>query len=215
MSDDLPAMRRDYRGEPLTEVKLATDWCAQFRRWFDDISAAGNIVEPNAMILATVSARSRPSLRTVLLKEVDERGFVFYTRSTSRKGSEIAGNPAVSLLFPWHEVGRQIIVEGEASPISPAESDAYFASRPYGARIGALTSEQSSVIPSREHLLAAASQWRSRYPPGAAVPRPSTWGGFRVAPRAVEFWQGQPDRLHDRLRYRLAGEDWVLERLAP
>ncbi|MGH3544740.1 MAG: pyridoxamine 5'-phosphate oxidase [Mycobacteriales bacterium] len=219
MSDQLAAMRRDYSGPRLDVADLASDWWIQFDRWFDDARRQPAELEPNAMVLATVGTDGRPSARTVLLKGVDESGLGFFTHYTSRKGEQLAGNSAVSAVFGWRTLARQVIVDGDATRISAAESDQYFASRPYGSQIGALASRQSSVLASRRELDAAAAQQRARYPEGTAIVCPATWGGFRIAPWAVEFWQGRPDRLHDRLRYRKIGEPpeqvWHVERLAP
>ncbi len=223
VNDDMAELRRDYTGLRLDAGDLAPNWWTQFERWFDDALGHSAQLEPNAMVLATVSADARPSARTVLLKHLDESGLVFFTHYTSRKGEQLAVNPAVSAVFSWQTLKRQIIVDGDAAPVSTAESDNYFASRPYGSQIGALASPQSSVLMSRQELDDTAARLRRQYPEGVAVPRPPTWGGFRITPRAVEFWQGRSDRLHDRLRYRKveggAGvpEDqvWRVERLAP
>jgi pyridoxamine 5'-phosphate oxidase len=210
----LAAMREVYARGGLTEADLAGTWLTQFERWLADAIEAG-MPEANAMVLGTASAAGRPSSRTVLLKGLDERGFVFYTHHGSAKGRDIAENPQVSLLFPWHPMQRQVRVEGVAAPITDAEADAYFASRPHGSQIGALASPQSEVIPSRAALQAAVAEAEARYPDGHPVPRPEGWGGYRVAPDLVEFWQGRPDRLHDRLRYRRDDGGWITERLAP
>lgn len=208
----LSGLRRSYVGEPLLESAVAADPVAQFTTWFQEALEAG-LPEPNAMVLATASADGRPSARTVLLKGYDEHGFVFYTNYESRKGRDLAENPWAALLFPWHPIRRQVRVEGKVSRLSPEESAAYFASRPYGSRIGAWASRQSSVVRSREELDARYAELAARWPEDPPVP--GFWGGFRVVPREVEFWQGQLDRMHDRLRYRLDGPLWVLERLAP
>ena len=209
----LAAMRRSYRRAGLREEDLAEAWPAQFERWLADAVAAG-IGEPNAMVLATADREARPSARTVLLKGVDERGFVLFTNRESRKGREAAENPRAALLFPWHDLQRQVIAEGPIEPLSPEEDDAYFATRPHGSQLGALASPQSRVLASRDELERAFAEAGERHPGG--VPRPPQWGGLRVVPDAVEFWQGRPDRLHDRLRYRRkSGGSWVVERLAP
>ena len=205
-------MRRTYRRMGLSEDDLAPTWLRQFEHWLADAVAAG-IGEPNAMVLATADAQGRPSARTVLLKGVDDDGFVLFTNRDSRKGREVAANPRAALLFPWHDLQRQVIAEGPVAPLTADEDDAYFATRPHGSRLGALASPQSEVIPSRDALQAAFDEAAKRYPD--AVPRPPHWGGLRLAPDAVEFWQGRPDRLHDRLRYRREGDAWVVERLAP
>jgi pyridoxamine 5'-phosphate oxidase len=216
MSDSprLSGMRRDYKHDPLLEDGMAGTWLEQFERWLVEAAAAG-FGEANAMTLATADADGRPAGRTVLLKGVDARGFVFFTNRRSRKGRELAANPRAALVFPWLSLQRQVIVDGDAEPVSDTESDAYFASRPRGAQLGALASPQSSVIDGRAGLDAERAALETRFPEGSDVPRPEHWGGIRVVPRAVEFWQGRPDRLHDRLRYRLDAGAWRLERLAP
>lgn len=207
-------MRQSYERGGLDASDLAEDWLAQLRVWLADAVDAG-LREPNAMVLATADADGRPSARTVLLKGLDARGLVLYTNRSSRKGTEIAANPAVSLVFPWIDLQRQVVVCGTAAPVDDAESDAYFASRPRGSQLGAAASPQSTVIPDRATLLDARAALDAAHPEGTAVPRPAHWGGLRVAPDSVEFWQGRPDRLHDRLRYRRDGGAWVVERLAP
>lgn len=212
--DQLAAMREAYEHAGLDETDLAADWLTQFRQWLDDAITAG-LSEPNAMIVATASRGAVPSARTVLLKGLNERGFVFFTHYTSRKGRQALANPVASLVFPWHPIQRQVLVTGAVERVTDAESDAYFASRPYGSQLGAAASPQSTVIGSRAELEAARDALAARYPEGTPVPRPPNWGGLRVVPETVEFWQGRPDRLHDRLRYRRDGDTWVVERLAP
>lgn len=214
--DRLAGMRNSYDGgDELREEALADGWRAQFERWLADAVQRG-VVEPNAMVLATADAGGRPSARTVLLKGVDDRGFVLFTNHRSRKGSDLAVNSRAALLFPWHAMQRQVEVTGRAEPISGEESDAYFATRPRGSQLSAAASPQSSVIAGRGELERARDELEACLPDGAAVPRPAHWGGLRVVAESVEFWQGRPDRLHDRLRCR-RGEDgsWVVERLAP
>jgi pyridoxamine 5'-phosphate oxidase len=206
-------MRRTYARGALSEADLAPDWVGQFTRWFDEVAASGLVVEPNAMVVATASADGRPSVRTVLLRGVSAAGFEFFTNYGSRKGREIAANPYVSLLFSWVPAERQVIVTGTATRLSRVESLAYWESRPAASRLASAASPQSAVVGSRNELEAAVAALAARHPDG--VPLPDDWGGFRVAPDSVEFWQGRPARLHDRLRYRLAAGSWAVERLAP
>ena len=214
MSDRLAAMRRSYTLGGLDEADLASTWLAQFERWLADAAAAA-ITEPNAMVLATADERGAPSARTVLLKCVDERGFVLYTNRDSRKGTQAAANPRAALTFPWIDLQRQVCVTGRVEPVDDAEADAYFASRPHGSKLGAHASPQSAVVGSRAELEERLAALALRWPAGAAVPRPERWGGLRVVPDGVEFWQGRENRLHDRLRFRATGGGWVVERLAP
>jgi pyridoxamine 5'-phosphate oxidase len=207
------SLRRSYDQGALTETDLAPDWTTQFTRWYDEVAAAGLVTEPNAMVVGTASPAGRPSLRTVLLRSVDADGFVFFTNYDSRKGRELAANPAVSLLFSWVPAERQVVVTGTASRVSRAETAAYWATRPRDSRLASAASAQSSVIASRAVVESSLAALASRFP--AEVPVPADWGGFRVAPDAVEFWQGRAARLHDRLRYRLDGGSWVTERLSP
>ncbi|WP_344049945.1 pyridoxamine 5'-phosphate oxidase [Streptomyces thermoalcalitolerans] len=209
-------MRKHYREEGLTEADLADTPVAQFARWFQQAATEGRLFEPNAMVVSTADAEGRPSSRTVLLKSFDERGFVFYTNYGSRKARDLAQNPYVSLLFPWHPMARQVIVQGVAHRTGRDETAAYFRTRPHGSQLGAWASTQSAVISTREELDAAYAELAARYPEGEQVPVPPHWGGFRVVPHAVEFWQGRENRLHDRLRY-VAEEDggWRVERLSP
>jgi pyridoxamine 5'-phosphate oxidase len=204
--------RAEY--DPGAELDLAPDPIAQFAAWFEDARAAG-IREPSAMTLATATRDGRPSARTVLLKGVDERGFVFYTNYGSRKGRELHENPFAALVFYWPPIDRQVIVEGPVSPVSAEESDAYFALRPLGARLGAWASPQGEVIASRRVIDERLAEATARFGDGR-VPRPPYWGGFRLDPVSVEFWRGRANRLHDRVRYgRAAGGAWVRERLSP
>ena len=208
-------MRRDYteRGA-LLETGLAADWVGQFARWFAEAAAFG-LPEPNAMIVATAGRSGRPSARTVLLKDYDVRGFVFFTNYESRKGTELAGNPYASLVFPWFAMQRQVIVAGAVERVTRAETEEYFASRPRGSQLGAWASPQSRVVPDRAAVEAGLTAAVERFGDGP-VPPPPHWGGLRVVPKTVEFWQGRTNRLHDRLRFRRTGNgSWVVERLAP
>lgn len=216
----LAAMRAEYQIRGLAREELAPDWPTQFSGWLADAVAAG-VGEPNAMVVATATPAGRPSVRTVLLKGYDERGFVFFTNYGSRKGTELAANPEVSLIFPWHHLSRQVVVSGTAARVERAETEAYFRTRPRGAQLGAWASPQSQVVASREELDAAWQSYAARWPEGVEVPVPPHWGGFRVEPRTVEFWQGRTDRMHDRLRYVRKGNGtgrhatFFVERLAP
>lgn len=213
MDVDLAALRQEYRQAGLRRADLHADPVEQFRHWFEQARAA-ELLEPNAMVLSTTDGH-RPSSRTVLLKAFDQRGFVFFTNYGSRKACDIAEQPAVSLLFPWYGLQRQVAVLGQASRISLPESLAYFASRPFGSQLGAWVSQQSQVISSRSLLEQQWDALRRRFVEGR-VPLPEGWGGFRVTPSELEFWQGRENRLHDRFRYRRdAGGLWVIERLAP
>lgn len=214
-------MREVYRTMELTVADLAPDPIEQFAHWFKETASNPAIHEPNAMVVSTADADGRPSSRTVLLKHYDQAGFVFFSNYGSRKGRELAANPYVSLLFPWHPLARQVIVTGRAERTGRDETVAYFRTRPHGSQLGAWASHQSSVIESRAELLARYEELHARYPEGEQVPVPPEWGGFRVVPETVEFWQGHENRLHDRLRYvreageGAAGESWRVERLSP
>jgi pyridoxamine 5'-phosphate oxidase len=176
-------------------------------------SLGGGILEPNAMVLATAAPDGAPSARTVLLKGLDERGLAFYTAFDSRKGGELNANPRAAVVFPWIELQRQVLVEGTVDRVSDEEADAYWATRPRGSQLGARASRQSLPIASRAELEEACAALAAEYP--GEVPRPQRWGGYRLSPDAIEFWQGRPDRLHDRLRCRREGDRWTVERLAP
>jgi pyridoxamine 5'-phosphate oxidase len=188
------------------------DPLAQVREWLD-LAIESDLREPNAMVVSTVGADGRPSSRLVLCKGIDEQGLVFFTNYNSRKGRELADRPSVALLFPWHPIGRQVRIEGEASRVDASESDAYFATRPRGAQLSAWASAQSDVVASREVLEQRVVELGQRFPD--AVPRPPHWGGFRVTPRSVEFWENRPDRLHDRLLYTREANGWSAVRLQP
>ncbi|AYV28365.1 Pyridoxine/pyridoxamine 5'-phosphate oxidase [Streptomyces sp. ADI95-16] len=211
---DPALMRKQYRSEIVAEESLEDDPMRQFTRWFQQ-AANAHLFEPNAMVVSTATSDGRPSSRTVLLKQFDDRGFVFFTNYGSRKGRELAENPYVSLLFPWHPIARQVIVTGTASRTGRDETAAYFRSRPHGSQLGAWASEQSRVIASRAELDRRYAELEERYPEGEQVPVPPEWGGYRVVPDAVEFWQGHENRLHDRLRYVSDGGKWLVERLCP
>jgi pyridoxamine 5'-phosphate oxidase len=200
--------------DELSEELLAADPVAQFTRWFGDAVDA-RIPEPTAMVLATASSAGVPRARTVLLKGYDASGFTFYTNRTSRKGRELAENPRACLVFPWHAMGRQVIIEGPVPALSQAESEPYFHSRPHGSQIGAWASRQSSVIPSRTVLEDTYARLGQRWPEGTTVPMPDFWGGYQVRHEIVEFWQGRPKRLHDRLVYVKDEHGWTRTRLAP
>lgn len=211
--DDIAAMRREYMQAGLDESDMAADPVTQFMDWFHAARQASPR-DPNAMTLATVDPEGWPSARIVLLKHVDSDGFVFYTNYASRKGQALAAHPVAALVFWWDALERQVRVEGNVEKLDAATSDDYFHSRPRGSQLGALASAQSTVIPSRETLEAHMQALSSQYDDGP-IPRPPHWGGYRVRPHSIEFWQGRGSRLHDRLRYRLSAGRWVLERLAP
>jgi pyridoxamine 5'-phosphate oxidase len=209
----LAELRQNYSLGGLSEADAGSDPFSLFRMWFGQALAAG-IAEPNAFVLATVDERGTPSARLVLLKALDDRGFTFFTNYDSRKGHEMAANPQVALVFPWHALERQIRIEGAAERVTAAESDEYFAVRPLGSRLGAWASAQSSVISNREFLERRHAELMMQYPDGN-VPRPENWGGYRVLPTAIEFWQGRPSRLHDRILFTLRDGAWLKQRLSP
>lgn len=216
---ELAAMRRQYRGEGIDVGALPSTPFPMFTAWLAEVARA-ELPEPNAMVVATATPDGRPSTRTVLLKEFDERGFVFYTNYGSRKGVELGANPAVSLLFPWHALARQVIVTGSAERVSREATTEYFRSRPRGSRIGAWASEQSRPVAGREQLEKRYAEAEAGFADIDDIPVPEFWGGFRVVPETVEFWQGRENRMHDRLRYLREGEgdgdvSWRVERLSP
>ncbi len=206
-------LRREYARETLDESQVAPDPFDQFGRWFAQ-ARQSDLTDANAMTLATCDAGNHPSARIVLLKDFDARGFVFFTNYESRKGHELAHNPSAALLFYWHALERQIRIEGSIEKISVPESDEYFQSRPLGARLGAWASPQSEVMPSRASLQQRYAEFAQRFE--SEPPRPPHWGGYRLKPNLLEFWQGRPDRMHDRVRYTLQNDmRWEIERLAP
>jgi pyridoxamine 5'-phosphate oxidase len=209
----LAELRKDYALAGLSEKDLARDPFRQFEQWLQEAEAA-KIVEPNAMTLSTATRDGRPSARTVLLKHVDGRGFVFYSNYESRKGRELEANPNAALVLPWLALERQVIIEGSVTKITREESEAYFHARPRASQLGAWVSQQSSIIPGRKVLEDAMKALETKYA-GQEVPLPPHWGGWRLTPETVEFWQGRRSRLHDRLRYRRAKDGWTVERLAP
>ncbi len=211
---DPSSLRREYSTRGLRRAELDPNPVAQFRKWFNE-AVSEKLLEPNAMTLSTVCAEGRPSSRTVLLKAFDDRGFVFYTNYTSRKATDISSNPHVALLFTWLPLERQVAICGHAEKVSTTESLAYFLSRPIGSRLGAWVSNQSKVIPSRRLLEMKFEEMRRKFADGQ-IPLPDFWGGYRVVPQSIEFWQGNASRLHDRFIYILKPDsNWHIERLAP
>lgn len=208
----LADMRKSYERGGLDEAEAPTDPLELFRQWFDE-ALAEQVLEPNAMTLATVGAQGRPSTRVVLVKSFDERGLVWFTNYESRKGRELTAHPWAALQFHWVSQERVVRIEGLVEPVDAAESDAYYASRPLDSRLGAWASPQSQVISGRTALVAAAAKVAAQH--GLHPKRPPHWGGYRLRPDSWEFWAGRPSRLHDRLRYRLVDGTWVRERLAP
>ena len=206
--------RHDYEKASLDESAVAVDPIAQFRTWFDQATAEG-LPEPNAVTVSTATPEGRPSSRVVLMRGFDERGFVFYTNYRSRKGREIEENPHAAMCFFWQPMERQVRIDGRIEKTTEVESDDYFRGRPTGSKLGAWVSNQSGVVPGRSTLEAEMEAIKIRFP-GEEIPRPPHWGGFRVVPESVEFWQGRRSRLHDRLVYRRADDGgWRVERLAP
>jgi pyridoxamine 5'-phosphate oxidase len=212
--DAIANMRRSYGESGLSESEIDSNPIQQFRSWLKDAAENPIVVEANAMVLATV-IDSQPTSRTVLLKDVTEAGFTFFTNYNSAKSTAITGNEKVSLLFPWYPLERQVKILGSAAKISDAESDAYFATRPWSSKIGAWASDQSAPLSSRAELESKWSEFAAKYPEGSEVPRPSHWGGFLVTPISIEFWQGRYSRLHDRIRYTKTGAEWKIQRIYP
>ncbi|WP_427889003.1 pyridoxamine 5'-phosphate oxidase [Kribbella sp. GL6] len=211
---DLGEMRETYGLGELLESQVDADPVVQFQTWLEQARQAG-LAEPNAMVLATADDNGRPSARTVLLKRLDERGFVFYTNQQSRKAEDLAANPHCALVFPWHAMERQVRVEGTVTKLPTDEVDEYFASRPRGSQLGAWASQQSQPVESREELDLQYASYERQWPEGTEIATPYFWGGYLVAPEAFEFWQGRTGRLHDRLAYRRTNSSWVLSRLQP
>ncbi|WP_298181159.1 pyridoxamine 5'-phosphate oxidase [Saccharomonospora sp.] len=210
----LPAMRVAYDGEALEESDLAQSWVEQLQAWLDEALAHG-LAEPNAMVLATADADGRPSSRTVLCKGLDERGIVFYTNYTSAKSHDLTVTRYASVTFPWYPLQRQVHVRGEVEKVDPAETAAYWATRPRGSQLGAWASPQSKVVDGRRDLDTALNAIERRFRDVERIPVPPHWGGWRVRPEIVEFWQGRQDRLHDRLRYVCTEDGWSIQRIAP
>lgn len=212
--DEISKMRRSYGEIGLRESELNSNPISQFQLWLKEASDNPMVVEANAMVLAT-NSEDQPTTRTVLLKDVTEAGFTFFTNYNSAKSKSIEGNSKVSLLFPWYPMERQVKILGSASRISGADSDAYFATRPWSSQIGAWASDQSAPLFSREELEKHWAEFATKYPEGSQVPRPPHWGGFLVIPTMIEFWQGRYSRLHDRIRYTRDASTWKLERFYP
>jgi pyridoxamine 5'-phosphate oxidase len=215
MQKDLSDYRKTYEKSELTEASIKENPMEQFQKWFHEVEATDGVDEPNAMTVSTIGLDGFPKSRVVLMKRFTFEGFIFYTNYQSEKGRAIAANPSVCLSFFWPNLERQVIIKGKAEKIAENLSDGYFESRPKGSQLGAVVSDQSEVVPSREHLEGKLKELEQEYE-GKEVPRPDYWGGFLVRPISIEFWQGRPNRLHDRIRYTLQEDfDWKIERLAP
>jgi pyridoxamine 5'-phosphate oxidase len=214
IQEQIAAMRKNYSQRSLSEKDVSENPFDQFKQWFEE-AINSQLLEPNAMTIATATKKGKPSARTVLLKGFDERGFVFYTNYESRKSAELIENPQASLLFNWLELERQIRIEGKVEKIDLAESEAYFISRPKGSQLGAWASPQSQVIKSRAIIEKNLMNLEAQFAHSEVLPLPDFWGGFRIIPTYFEFWQGRSNRLHDRLSFSLKKKKWNLERLAP
>ncbi|NVN19905.1 pyridoxamine 5'-phosphate oxidase [Muricauda sp. HICW] len=215
MQKDLGDYRKSYEKSELTEASVKENPMEQFQKWFYETEASDGVDEPNAMTVSTIGLDGFPKSRVVLMKKFTFEGFIFYTNYHSEKGRAIEANPSVCLSFFWPNMERQVIIKGKAEKIAPNLSDGYFESRPHGSQLGAVVSDQSEVVPSREYLEGKLNKLEKKYD-GKEVPRPEYWGGYLVRPISIEFWQGRPNRLHDRIRYSLQEDfDWKIERLAP
>lgn len=213
MKEEIASLRKEYTKAELDESLVSKNPFQQFESWFDE-ALKSEVLEPNAMVLSTVNSQNRPSQRTVLLKTYNEDGFVFYTNYNSRKAAHLKENPYVCLLFPWYELERQVTIMGRVEKVSTKESLQYFLSRPRGSQLGAWVSNQSEVITSRSILERKLSEMKRKFQEGK-IPLPDHWGGYRVIPDSIEFWQGRPNRLHDRIMYELDTNGWTIKRLAP
>lgn len=213
METNISSIRKEYKLHSLNETDVAKSPIKQLQIWLDE-AVESKISEPTAMALATSTVTGRPSIRMVLLKEIDDKGLVFFTNYESYKARQLEGNPFAALLFFWSELERQVRIEGIVEKVSVEESDKYFVERPEGSKIGAWASEQSSVIPSRLYLELKTAEYYNNYK-NREIPRPDNWGGYRIIPSMFEFWQGRESRLHDRIRYQLNNNNWIIERLAP
>lgn len=213
MNEDISSIRKEYTKAQLDETSVSKSPFNQFEKWFNEVLNS-KLIEPTAMILSTVDQHHQPFQRTVLLKTFDTKGIVFYTNYKSRKGTHIANNKQVSVLFPWYELERQVMVTGNVEKISMKDSLAYFISRPKGSQLGAWVSNQSEIINSRSILEMKLTEMKEKFKDGQ-IPLPDHWGGYRISPKSFEFWQGRPSRLHDRIQYVMEKDEWKIQRLAP